>query len=177
MLPPFAAVDDREAAQVDDVARGNDVGLPEEHDRVAVGMCAGHPVHHHRVVIEIHRPHARRERLARPQRRSGSCRRRCSRVSTFSCDEDRGVRLVGERVGIDLDAGRADHLVAADVIHVGAGIDDQADRLAADRLDRGDDLLGGRRRAAVDEDQAVLADMHRDVGSRRRRSRRRSPGS
>ena len=77
--------------------------------------------------------------------------------------EHRGVVAVAEGVGIDLDTRRADDCVAADVIQVGAGIDDQPDRPGLIALMAASSVLGRPRRSAVDEDQAVFPDVHGDV--------------
>ena len=57
-------------------------------------------------------------------------------------------------------------LVAADVIGIGARVDDVADRPRRELLDRGHDRAGLRGLPGVHDDDAVLADLDADVGAR-----------
>ena len=58
-----------------------------------------------------------------------------------------------------------DRLVAADVIGIGAGVDDVANRARRDLLDRRQDVGGLGRRAGIDHDHAIVADLHADVAA------------
>ena len=82
--------------------------------------------------LMIHRPKSRREGLGRPHRR-GKRRlrlpvRRAHAQQHVLVREHGRVALVGEWVGTDRHAGAADVVVAADMIRVRAGVDDETDR-------------------------------------------------
>ena len=57
----------------------------------------------------------------------------------------------------------AEVLVPAGVIGVHVGVDEEADRLGRELLDRSDDLVGQRRELVVDEEDAVGAGEDADV--------------
>ena len=71
----------------------------------------------------------------------------------------------GEGVGAQRDTSSADDGVAADVIQVGAGIDDQADPARRDRRDGFEERVRHLPRAAVDQDETVLSSVDGDVGA------------
>src|SRR5207237_5055416 len=58
-------IDDGEAAQIDDVAGGDDVRAAEVHDDVAVGNRAELTDHLHRLVVDVEGPVPRGDRLGR----------------------------------------------------------------------------------------------------------------
>ena len=158
-------IDDREVPQIDHVACRDDVGTAEMHDAVAVRMCAGLSQHLHGIVIDVHRPVQCGVRFGRPHaHREGGLVGAHARQHLL-VREHRRLFIVAEAIGVDGDAGRGQDLVTADVIGVGAGVDDETDRQAADRLHRGKHLLRRGRRAAIDQDDAVFADMRGDVAT------------
>ncbi len=55
--------------------------------------------------------------------------------------------------------------VAADVIGVGAGIDDEADGLIGELFDRGHHAVGCGEGSGVDDDCAIGAGLHRDIAA------------
>jgi len=63
-------------------------------------------------------------------------------------------------------AGFRQGLVAADVIRIGAGVDDVSNGLRRDPFDRGDDGIGLRGSARIHDDDAVLAHLDADVRAR-----------
>jgi hypothetical protein len=65
----------------------------------------------------------------------------------------------------DRHAFRGQRLIAARVIGVGARVDDHADRLIRDCFNGLEHAIGHVGRTAVDEDYAILSDMHRDVAA------------
>ena len=75
----------------------------------------------------------------------------------------RGLPAGIERVGVEVEALTGNPFVGADVIRIGARIDDEPDRSVGDLPHRGNDLVGHRRRPAVDEDGTFLAQVDDDV--------------
>ena len=168
MLPPRARSMTGKLPQIDDVAGDDDIGLAEQHHDVAVGTRAGLPDDLHGIVIDIDRPESRRECLGRPhlrgKRRSTSGRRAHPPQHVLVGEHGR-VILEGERVGAQRNTGSADDGVAADMIHVGAGIDDETNPARRDRRDGFQERVRHFRRAAVDQDETVLSNVDRHVGA------------
>ena len=65
----------------------------------------------------------------------------------------------------DVDTELAEVLVAARVVAVDVRVDEHADRLVGQRLDRGQQLLRQRRELIVDHQHAVIADQEPDVAA------------
>ena len=51
------------------------------------------------------------------------------------------------------------------MIRIGTGVDDIADRLRRDALDRRQHRIGLRTRTRIDDDNAVFANLHADVST------------
>ncbi len=60
-------------------------------------------------------------------------------------------------------AGLGEHLVATDVVRIRPGVDDVANGLRRDPLDRCHDGRSAGARARIHDDDTVLADLHRDI--------------
>ena len=57
------------------------------------------------------------------------------------------------------------HAIAADVIGIGAGVDDEADRPRCEPSDRGEQRLGSVRAAGIGHNDSVPPDVHGDVAA------------
>jgi hypothetical protein len=128
-------------------------------------------VHHlDAFVIQVHRLDLRDIGVGGP----GAERKR--RLLSRGCADAVEHVLVGEYLGcllaggdlarIQIDARPRNPLVAADMIRIRAGVDDQANRRLGDLPHLGEHLVGHGRRAGVDQDDAVLSHLHHDVAAR-----------
>ncbi len=73
--------------------------------------------------------------------------------------------VVGDVTGQDREAALANHLVAARVVRMHVGIDDETDRLVARELfDLHQQFLGERLEAGVHDQHAFISHLYRDIG-------------
>ena len=155
-------IDHRELVQVQDVAGGNHVGAAKMHHAVAVGVGAGLAHDDNAVVVDVHRSHSGRVRLVRPvlvgQHALVGHAQQHVLVRKNVC-----VGGGAKGSARDRDARARQRMVAAGVVGIGTGVDDQPDRPVGDRPHRGQDLVRHLRGAAVHENGRVFADVHGDV--------------
>ena len=168
-------IDKRIAGSDKYVAGADDIGMAEEHDAVAIGVSNFLVQDVHRLVIEPQSLAIAKEGIGRP----GVCG--CRRLISGSHAHAIEQRLVGNNRGAfgsirdvagnirsrDGDAGRAQLRVPTGVIRMNMRIDDVLQGLVWSQFADGcDHFIGGLRESGVDDQDAHLAHLHRDVPSR-----------
>ena len=150
------AIDVRVLNRSIEVAGHDHVEAREDHQRVAVGVRARDGDHLNLLAV-----HAHHQPIAiRHLRQAGRRHRRAGRAVRVGI----GVRqAVAQLLARDDDGAHlAEVLVAAGVIAVHVGVDDELDRLRRQALDRGGDLVAERRELRVDHEYAIRAEQHAD---------------
>src|SRR5262249_31425616 len=110
--------------------------------------------------VRVGRPRGRRIRRRLPGRRAHAGQHVLVRDDPGADAGARADVATGDRA-----AQLADRVVAAHVIRVRARVDDVANRLVGQATDRRHDLVGVRRGPGVHEQDAIVADLERDVAA------------
>ena len=167
-------IDDRKPCRVEHFTSHDDIGTTEEHHRVAIGVRRRLREDLDAFAVEVHDLPALEERLRRHRlRQRREARSRCAHaLEAFSVAITMAVppAVIVTRLGLlsvlnSVCPAADEFRVAADMIGAGAGVDDEPNRLIAQRLDRRQHRVGLRLGAGVDDDEPVGANLDADVGA------------
>jgi hypothetical protein len=151
-------VENRITRRHEQLAGDEHVGAAEVHEDVAVTVRSRYVVQKDRFAVEVEIAPRLEEGVER-HLGHGPVLGRHAREHVLVRDDRR-------RIAVDRHAGLRDGLVAARMLAVRARVDDPADRRVRDLANRGQHGLARRRRPRVDDENAVRADLHGDVGAR-----------
>ena len=136
------------------------VALGEKDDAVAIGVAARHVVDAHGLAVQVQRDAVIERHHG--QRLIGIR----GRGAVHEIAELLGGHALADVVVRDDDAaGLAQGLVAADVVAVIVGVDDESHRAVVDLADRRQQLLGQRLHLIIDDEHAIFTGGHGDVAA------------
>ena len=161
-------VDKRKLNRVEDITRGDNIGLPELNNAVAIGDRVRFAKNLDRVPVVIFPPAIVEKRVARPTR-LGQFRLHHASLHVLLSDDGRGGPGIPElhreegthQAGI-LTRG-AKFYVAASAVGKEAGVDDKLNWLVAELVNRLDHFVRELAGSAVNDKRPLIARLHHDV--------------